>query len=77
MPVSHCTEHIAPHTTKLLFRKISIPATIFFEVKGQPGRYQTASAWIYPTLDHFPFLSLFITFKSEMLTDLEKAANCT
>lgn len=60
---------------KLLFGKIAAPATTFLEVLGLPGRVQTASTWTYPLQNHFPSLSPFVTFKSEVLIDLEKAAN--
>lgn len=35
MSISHCTKHILPNMTKLMFGKISTPATTFLEVIGQ------------------------------------------
>lgn len=60
---------------KLLFGKIAAPATTFLGVLGLPGQVQTASTWTYPLQNHFSSFSPFIAFKSEVLTDLEKAAN--
>lgn len=35
MSISHCTKHILPNTTKLLFGKISAPDATFLGVIGQ------------------------------------------